>query len=676
MVSSDRKSRLDEMHTNPSMAYRPDIDGLRAVAILTVIGYHAFPQWVPAGYVGVDVFFVISGFLITTIIAREHSAGRFSLAGFYARRIRRLFPALILVLAATWLLGWFFLLPHEFKALGKHMAAAAAYFINFTLKKEAGYFDAAAEDKPLLHLWSLAVEEQFYIVWPLLLLLLVRRPQHLLVALTLITGASFAASLEAVGRNAASAFYLPQNRVWELATGALLALLSLDASYRPAWLHRPQLGEKATQIVTGALSCAGLLLIIGATFLLGAGIIYPGAWAAIPVTGAVFVIGAGPKAAPNRLFLSRRGMIFIGLISYSLYLWHWPLLSFRSILGVPEDAAISLFIVAVAAMLAIATYMFVERPLRRTPNVRLPAALAGGAVSLLLVGALSYQGLISPRLNSFELAQIGAATSDWQYPDGLERVNTPNGLRIHTTEGGGDAVLYFGDSNVEQYWPRVEQLLHEMPTPRRVIFATGPACPPIPKVHEKSRPACNGFAEKSLKLAASADVGTVVVAASWIAYFNNSPYYVDEEGGGPLKVGSDAWNRAFDLLSTSLRDLVASGKDVWLVLNIPSSPKLAALESLHRSLTGGTFAVPLNLDRPAFDATWKPIKTKLIKAARSAGARVIDPMASLCDSQKCPGQTDDGAPIYTDGGHLRASFVRDHATYIDPTLRLQTGSTR
>ena len=155
-----------------AIPYRPDIDGLRAVAVLSVVAYHASPRLLSGGFVGVDVFFVISGFLISTIILREMEAGSFSLAGFYARRIRRLFPALIVVLAATLAIGWYFLLPHEFRALGRHMAAGAAYFINFTLKREAGYFDAAADEKPLLHLWSLAVEEQFYIVWPLLLLLI------------------------------------------------------------------------------------------------------------------------------------------------------------------------------------------------------------------------------------------------------------------------------------------------------------------------------------------------------------------------------------------------------------------------------------------------------------------------------------------------------------------------
>ena len=206
------------MRGDRPIAYRPDIDGMRALAVLAVVGYHAAPGVIKGGYVGVDVFFVISGFLISSIILSEREAGSFSLVGFYGRRIRRLFPALALVLAATWLLGWFYLLPHEFRALGKHMAAGAAYFINFTLKRESGYFDVAADDKPLLHLWSLSVEEQFYIFWPLLLLL-IRGRRSLIAVIAALAIASFVGGLHALGKNQASAFYLPHWRVWELAVG-------------------------------------------------------------------------------------------------------------------------------------------------------------------------------------------------------------------------------------------------------------------------------------------------------------------------------------------------------------------------------------------------------------------------------------------------------------------------
>ena len=171
-------------------------------------------------------------------------------------------------------------------------------------------------------------------------------------------------------------------------------------------------------------------------------------------------------------------------------------------------------------------------------------------------------------------------------------------------------------------------------------------------------------------------VARVVIAASWIAYFNNSPYYLDGAGGGSLIVGTRAWNTAFDILSGEIRGLVAQGKSVWLVLNTPSSPQLTPTLSLHRKVTGATDFVPLALDRGAFEQSWLPIKSKLIEVARSSGARIIDPMRSLCDASTCPGLTADGAPIYTDGGHLRATYVRDFATFMDETLGIATGSVR
>jgi peptidoglycan/LPS O-acetylase OafA/YrhL len=664
------------MRDTTPIAYRPDIDGLRAVAVASVVAYHAAPALAPGGYIGVDVFFVISGFLISTIIMRERAAGHFSLAGFYGRRIRRLFPALIVVLAATLAIGWYFLLPHEFAALGKHVAAGAAYFLNFTLKGEAGYFDAAADTKPLLHLWSLAVEEQFYIVWPLLLLL-IRDRRHLAIALVVITGVSFALGMNAIGRNQASAFYLPQNRVWELSLGALLAFAALNGAGAKAWLHaRLESVRLSTGVLASMMSCAGLALIVGGVFLFDERVIYPGAWALIPTLGAVLVIAAGAGGLPNRLLLSQRAVVLVGLISYSLYLWHWPLLSFRSILGLEDDWRVTAAIVAISAGLAVATYYLVEQPFRRAKAPALTRTLAGVTFSFLLVGVLAYTSVLGPRLNSFQHQQIGAAINDWHYPDGMERVTSSSGIRVYRKGEGHETILYFGDSNIEQYWPRVERLMGEADGAKSVVFATMGGCPPIPGLRVKTQPICDGFAEKGLDIARGDDITTVVIAASWIGYFNNSTFYLEGDGGGRMTVGSHAWNKAFDNLAAAIGDLVGRGKSVWLVLNIPSSPTLTPVLRLRRSVTGDTSFVPLQLDRAAFDKTWVPIKKKLIAVAEQSGAGIIDPMRALCDNEICRGLTPEGAPIYTDGGHLRSSYVREHAGFLDATLGIATGSTR
>ncbi len=662
------------MHGSTSISYRPDIDGLRAVAVVSVVAYHAAPSLAPGGYVGVDVFFVISGFLISTIILHERAQGSFSLGGFYGRRIKRLFPALIVVLAATWLMGWYFLLPHEFRALGKHIAAGAAYFLNFTLKHESGYFDAASDTKPLLHLWSLAVEEQFYLVWPLLLLL-IRERRHLLIALLLITTASFASNLHAVGKSPASAFYLPQNRVWELSLGALLAFATLHAAGAKAWLEtRLRRTHMSLAALASLLSGAGLALILGAVFTLDDHVIYPGAWAVIPTLGAVLVIAAGGGGLVNRLLLSRRGVVFVGLISYSLYLWHWPLLSFGSILGLAGDWRVTLCLVAIAVGLAVVTYVVVERPCRRAQPLSFPVVLTGVTLSFGLAGVLSHLNVLTPRLDDFRYRAIGDALADWRFPQGMQRMPVPGAIVYKTTSTAPEKVLYFGDSNIQQYWPRIERVLHETETQKSVMFFTLGGCPPIVGVRRHGNPDCAAFAERGIEAALADDVTTVVIGAAWRAYFESSAYYFKGEGSGPIAPGTVAWTKAFSTLAATIDRLAKRGKTVWLVLNIPSGAQLAPQRALSRSWNGGVTIAPLQMDRAAFETSWRPVKAKLVEIARSSGAFIIDPVPSLCGPVVCPGQTAEGAPIYMDGSHLRASFVRDHAGFIDRTLHLETAS--
>ena len=210
--------------------HRADIDGLRAIAVLSVIGYHASPRWVVGGFIGVDIFFVISGFLISTIIFENLQRDSFSFIEFYSRRIRRIFPAFIIVLATCFAVGWFLLFPDEYKQLGKHIAGGAGFISNFILWKESGYFDDAADTKPLLHLWSLGIEEQFYIVWPLLLWAAWKRNINWLTITVVIAVISFVLNIIIGKSDSVADFYAPQTRFWELSVGSLLAYLTLNES--------------------------------------------------------------------------------------------------------------------------------------------------------------------------------------------------------------------------------------------------------------------------------------------------------------------------------------------------------------------------------------------------------------------------------------------------------------
>jgi peptidoglycan/LPS O-acetylase OafA/YrhL len=366
--------------------YRPDIDGLRAISILSVLLFHAFPNDLKSGFVGVDVFFVISGYLIGGMISAELEAGRFSFASFYARRVRRIFPALIVVMAFVYGVGWNMMYPEEFQTLGKHLGAAAVFVSNFVLLNEVGYFNADAHAKPLLHLWSLAIEEQFYLLWPLFAWLLRARRGLFLVLTAALWIVSFA--LNVTAEDPSVAFYSPQTRFWELATGVLAAHL------RPGLIDRLPFAARARE----AAVIVGLGLIAFAASEIPK-YEFPGWWALLPVLGAALVIVCGPQTLASRRFLASSPMVFVGKISYPLYLWHWPLFAFAWLAYGSIPPTIVVYpLIAASFLLAWLTYRFVEMPVRF--GVRRTQVIAGlvGVVAVIGVGGLvtmAHQGVPS-----------------------------------------------------------------------------------------------------------------------------------------------------------------------------------------------------------------------------------------------------------------------------------------
>jgi peptidoglycan/LPS O-acetylase OafA/YrhL len=380
--------------------YRPDIDGLRAVAVLAVVAFHAFPSWVRGGFIGVDVFFVISGYLISTIIFDNLDKGTFSFTEFYARRIKRIFPALLIVLIACFAFGWFALLADEYKQLGKHIAAGAGFISNFTLWNEAGYFDNSAETKPLLHLWSLGIEEQFYIVWPLFLWFAWKRKFNLLTITIVIAIASFVFNIKGIKYDMVATFYSPQTRFWELLSGSLLAWVTLYKKDTFAnvklkldyWLSRIIFSEKQEadgKTLSNVLSFVGLLLLVYGFWRINKELSFPGKWALVPVLGAVLIITAGSKAWVNRVILSNKIVVWFGLISFPFYLWHWPILSFARIVE-SEVPSRNIRIAAVSLAIALAwlTYKLVERPLRLGKHSKAKVAVL--VVLMTIVGYVGY----------------------------------------------------------------------------------------------------------------------------------------------------------------------------------------------------------------------------------------------------------------------------------------------
>lgn len=345
--------------------YRPDIDGLRCVAVGSVVAFHAMPGYAPAGFFGVDVFFVISGYLITSILLREAHQGRLSIREFYKRRIRRIFPALILLLATVLAMGWFTLVDSDYAKLGLHTAAAEGFVANILFWQESSYFVSSSG---VLHLWSLGVEEQFYVFWPLLIYVTVKHKYSVSGVLLAVMILSLAYSLYATIFEPTAAFYSPLSRCWQLSAGGLVASLQLAPS-------RP---------VREALSLTGAIAISASIWLADHNSLLPGLWAMLPVFGAAAIIQAGAETRINRT-LSFKPLVWVGLISYPLYLWHWPALQFV-VTSTPLEYR-NLF-VKLAILLSIAlaglTYFLIERPLRKWP----PAVLLFG-MALLFFGSFA-----------------------------------------------------------------------------------------------------------------------------------------------------------------------------------------------------------------------------------------------------------------------------------------------
>ncbi len=487
--------------TRPEMAYRADIDGLRAVSILLVVGYHAQPWLVPGGFIGVDVFFVISGFLITRIILTEVEADTFSLAKFYARRIRRIFPALTVVLAATYLIGWVVLLPDGFSLLGESIAAGVAFVSNLFLLRHVSYFAPDAADNPLLHLWSLGIEEQFYIFWPLVLLTIFGSTRRRFWMVT-IAAISFGISLLIFLGYKEWSFYSPIPRAWELLVGGIIA----DRSIGKAGAESLRSSRSDNLFAT-----IGALAIIGAAIGLDRNSLFPGAYVLLPVVGAALII-VSPNSLVNGILLSNPLAVLLGKISYPLYLWHWPLLVYLQIVrnGVPNVVEIWAAIV-VAVILSWLTYRFVEIPIRQNRNA-VPWA-SFGLIAVGIVGIVTYAtaGLAFrfPR-EVREVAQLSPKqNAGFRDTCFLEAPGAHFGPDC-VAPGDKPLVFLWGDSTAAALYPGLKSA--EATIPFRLARFSAPACAPILAVGSKRCDEVNDIAFGFLK---SSRPKIVLLHAMW-----------------------------------------------------------------------------------------------------------------------------------------------------------------
>ena len=496
-------------------SYRPDIDGLRAVSVLAVLIYHAFPSILPGGFFGVDIFFVISGYLITGIIHQQMLEKRFSIADFYARRIRRIFPALILVVAMTFALGWFLLPLREMQSLGTNIAGGAIFAQNFVLLGQVGYFDVAADKKPLLHLWSLGIEEQYYVVWPLVLILIRRWSLNRLIAVATLAAASFALCLIVGARAPDYAFYLPVTRAWELLVGSALAL------WHGGYIASAEQDERDFHILPEIAAAGGLIAIIIGLWAYRSWMLDPGWFTLLPVFGAAVLIG-GRGTLIHRHILAARPAVFIGLISYPLYLWHFPLMAYARIHFV-EGVRIRymLAILLISGLLAWLTYAVVERPLRfGRKGVRVK--VAGLVATMIALGGI---GLAADRTNGLPV-RIPTSIRPFMLTGGESSQYWRLGKCLMLPEqsaadfadecagnGGRPLILIWGDSYAASLYPGVKHFADEKGF--NVAEFTASSCAPLIGYVNPDRRFCKPINDDVLRRIERLRPDVVIFYSTW-----------------------------------------------------------------------------------------------------------------------------------------------------------------
>ena len=666
----------DRMHRHN---YRLDIEGLRAIAVLAVVGFHASPNWITGGFVGVDIFFVISGYLITSNIRAGLSNDAFSIGDFYSRRIRRIFPALSLVLVFCAVLGWFYMLALEYRSLGKHIAGAASFIENILYYNEQGYFDESSLNKPLLQLWSLGVEEQFYLAWPLILWWGTRARLSLPAVILTVIAVSFVINASGGVAGSVSSFFLVQSRIWELALGGLIALPGFQRLAIPGVAfsssHAQRSGaETLRHYVYQAAPFAGLLLILASILTFTKDFWFPGWWALMPTLGALLVIAGNPASIVSRHVLSNRILVWFGKISFPLYLWHWVLLSFLFII-MPEafNRTGRLIAILVSIGLSWLTYRYLETPFRANSSTRKKVTILTTCMAILFAFGLSafLTNGFPERSFARKFTSIESAISDWQYPKGLiER--TVDGQGFLASSIAPPTILFIGDSHINQYQPRIHRLFEQNRMPD-YAFLTYNGCPPIPDVYEDKHPTCIDFISKiDATLKALPSIKVVVIGGCWNCYFGletnpvpdvNNFNYVYRSGTREayFRKGEGA-ALALESLGNYLAQL-SKRYVVYLVLD-----NQMADENDPRQILGNRINLYRNESTPkviALAPEQKARNAMLRKMAERAGARVIDPLAVLCPGDLCPVFSAPGVPIFKDPHHLRSGFAADQATFID-----------
>jgi peptidoglycan/LPS O-acetylase OafA/YrhL len=675
------KARFGRSAASSSSQHRTDIDGLRAVAVLSVLGFHTGTPGLRGGFVGVDVFFVVSGYLICSIIVREIEQQRFSIARFYARRCKRILPALLTVLLFCMFAALFVLSPYEMKSLGRGEIATILSVSNVQFWRVGNYFDHGGILNPLLMTWSLAVEEQFYLVFPLLMLFLYKRsPRHLLGLLGLGCAASLSLCIYMEFRHPPFNFYLPFTRAWEIGAGTLLAV----------WQAHSKPSRTACPWLTHALSGIGLLAILACVFFYSPSTRFPGYEAIPPVAGTLLLLHFSTGIA-NRL-LGLRPLVAIGLISYSLYLWHWPLLSFATIID-PEQTSpiVRLILMLVATGAATLSYFFIETPFRAPSPRSAPKILASYASAILCMVLLGV-AIVETDGASWRAPALAAAEDSLQ----LDRVHdciafadkgailTPH---CFPPPSSTNAVALLGDSHAEAIESTVRKMTNSSARP--LIVLTAFSCPPLRGITRSLPDApqhatnCMHFNTRALDLLSQRhDVSTVLLIGSWAMLPEDQFIPSADVSSPPSLTPEQSEHNLVQGLSAEVHALEAQGKrvivlDDWPTLDIDplAGIRYATLpvrRGLARLLLGHRLSYPVagtlprnEIISPAGEGVRRDL---LALADHDPNLQVIDSKRYICSATACQFQIRDHL-LYTDAAHMSefgAEQILSHVSLSDP----------
>jgi peptidoglycan/LPS O-acetylase OafA/YrhL len=632
-----------------AIAYRPEIDGLRAVAVGTVVLFHAGLGIFPGGFIGVDVFFVISGYLITSIIVRELDAGAFSLLSFYERRIRRIFPALLVVIVACLAFGAWRISPRDYDQMAETALAAIGFHSNFYFADKAGYFMPAAETMPLLHTWSLGVEEQFYVVAPLLLMVLWRTKARLVPVVAILFIAALITSVWGTSYDSETAFYLPHTRAVELMIGMVLGLGLVP--------------EVRSPVVRQVLSAAGLLLILLAACLYTSKTPFPGAAALMPCVGSALVIhcAGGPHGASwVGTLLSTSPFVWLGKISYSLYLWHWPVFAFAAYEWSETSSITRVALILLSVILSIITYRYVEQPARTSRRLLTPARVYAA-------------GLGSAAVVASAAAAI-AATDGWpgRLPDGLAFVETDatdrgKALRACFAIWKGKApgpcrigdlsqpaqVLVWGDSHAQTLAQQFDAIGKELGI--GILLHGGGGCPPFISDDRSPQPrrrTCKPLSSQIPDILSAGTIRHVMIGARWAIYARPSTNEVNDRRASntiPAHLVKELETYFSSALDQTVSYFLNAGLHVTLIGPAPELPVHLPSAMMKARMRGRDFN--LSYDFAKFMTRQQFVLGRLADADALPDVDVVYPDRLICPLGKCAFIAN-GAPLYRDEDHL------------------------